>query len=81
MQQELTRLAAMKDEDIRLDDPDVPPIENWDKAVRGKFYRPVKEPVTIRIDADVLAWFKARFGKYQTQMNQVLRAHMLHGHR
>lgn len=81
MRKELDRLAVMKDEDICLSDKDVPSVADWDGAVRGKFYRPVKEPVTIRIDADVLAWFKSRFGKYQTHMNQVLRSHMLHSSR
>ncbi|MBI5508463.1 MAG: BrnA antitoxin family protein [Deltaproteobacteria bacterium] len=38
-------------------------------------------PVTIRIDADVLAWFRSLGGKYQTRINQVLRGHMLHGSR
>jgi len=40
------------------------------KAVVGKFYRPLKEPLTIRIDAEVLAWFKAC---YQTRINATLR--------
>jgi hypothetical protein len=44
--------------------------------VRGKFYRPVKQQVTLRIDADVLAWFKARGGKYQSAIHATLRAHV-----
>ena len=40
--------------------------------------RSVKQPVSIRLDSDVLAWFK-RFGKgYQTRINEVLRRYMEH---
>lgn len=42
----------------------------------GKFYRPVKKQVSIRLDADMLEWFKVRGGKYQTHINQVLRNYM-----
>ena len=37
------------------------------------FYRPLKKPVTIRIDADVLAWFQKDGGRYQTRINLALR--------
>jgi uncharacterized protein (DUF4415 family) len=40
------------------------------------FYRPVKQQLTLRLDADVVAWFKARAGSsegYQTRINRVLR--------
>ena len=40
------------------------------------FYRPVKQLVSIRVDADVLAWFRGRGKKYQTYMNEVLRREM-----
>jgi len=36
-------------------------------------YRPVKKPITVRIDADVLAWFKKDGRKYQTRINDALR--------
>jgi uncharacterized protein (DUF4415 family) len=71
---ELKRLAAMREDDI--DTSDIPERLDWSKAVVGKFYRPVKQQVTLRIDADVLAWFKAKGGKYQTEVNRVLRAHV-----
>lgn len=77
MRRELTRLASVSESKIDLSDPDMPDVSDWDGFVRGKFYRPVKEPVTIRIDSDVLAWFKSLGGKYQTQINRVLRGHML----
>lgn len=67
----------MRDEDI--DFSDIPEIteEQWATARRG-FSRPIKQPVTIRLDADVLTWFKAHAdGKpYQTEINRVLRQYV-----
>src|SRR5580658_6445540 len=37
------------------------------------FYRPLKKPVTLRLDADVLAWFKKDGRRYQTRINSALR--------
>ena len=37
------------------------------------FYRPVKQLISLRIDSDVLAWFRGRGRKYQTYINEVLR--------
>jgi uncharacterized protein (DUF4415 family) len=39
----------------------------------GDLYRPLKKPVTVRIDADVLAWFKKDGRRYQTRINAALR--------
>ena len=68
---ELERLAKLPDEDI--DTTDIPEVTNFSGAVQGRFYRPVKQQVTLRIDADLLAWFKSRGGKYQTRINNALR--------
>src|ERR1700752_988293 len=38
-----------------------------------EFYRPLKKPVTLRLDADVLAWFKKDGRRYQTRINGALR--------
>lgn len=38
-----------------------------------EFYRPLKKPVTLRLDADVLAWFKKDGRRYQTRINSTLR--------
>lgn len=43
----------------------------------GKWYKPIKKPVTLRLDADVLAWFKKRGPGYQTRINRALRKLML----
>jgi uncharacterized protein (DUF4415 family) len=42
----------------------------------GRFYRPLKQQISLRVDADVLAWFRAHGGKYQSYMNAVLRREM-----
>jgi len=42
----------------------------------GDLYRPLKKPVTLRLDADVLAWFKKDGRRYQTRINQALRQMM-----
>lgn len=42
----------------------------------GRFYRPIKQLVSIRVDADVLAWFRGCGKRYQTYMNEVLRREM-----
>lgn len=39
----------------------------------GDLYRPLKKPVTLRLDADVLAWFKKDGRRYQTRINHALR--------
>ena len=72
--EELAALAAMTDEEI--DTSDIPEITDWSKAVVGRFYRPLKEAVTIRLDADVLDWLKQGGRGYQTRVNKILRAVM-----
>jgi uncharacterized protein (DUF4415 family) len=60
-----------------LADPDAPEVADWAKAVRGGLYRPIKQPVTMRLDADVLEWFRSRHAKgYQTKINAVLREYI-----
>ena len=39
----------------------------------AELYRPLKKPVTLRLDADVLAWFKKDGSRYQTRINKALR--------
>jgi len=67
-------LQEMPDDEI--DYSDIPPVTDWSGAVVGKFYRPVKETVTIRLDADVLDWLKQGGKGYQTRVNKILRAVM-----
>jgi uncharacterized protein (DUF4415 family) len=71
---ELAALARMPDDKIDL--TDAPEVLEWRVAVVGKFYRPIKKPVTIRVDADVLAWLKRQGRGYQTRINKLLREAM-----
>ena len=71
---ELAALARMPDD--KIDFTDAPEVREWRGAVVGKFYRPIKKPVTIRVDADVLAWLKRQGSGYQTRINKLLREAM-----
>ena len=72
---ELERLAAMPDSAI--DYSDAPAMESHPQHVHvGRFYKPLKQHISLRVDADVLAWFRSRGKKYQTYMNAVLRREM-----
>ena len=74
---ELAALAATPENEI--DFSDLPPTteQDWHGAVRGKFYRPIKQQLTVRIDADVLEWLKSQGKGYQSRLNEILRAAML----
>jgi uncharacterized protein (DUF4415 family) len=72
---ELKRLAARPDS--KIDFSDAPERQPRVSDVQvGRFYRPVKQLVSIRVDADVLHWFRGRGRKYQTYINEVLRREM-----
>jgi uncharacterized protein (DUF4415 family) len=71
---ELAALAALPDN--RIDLTDAPEVRDWSRAVVGKFYRPIKKSLTIRLDADVLAWLRGQGRGYQTRINKLLRAAM-----
>jgi uncharacterized protein (DUF4415 family) len=78
---ELAALDNLRDEDI--DFSDIPPLteEFWKNGIRNPHYaRALKEQLTIRLDADILDWFKrhAKDGKgYQTDINKALRAYVV----
>ncbi len=73
----LDALAARPDSEI--DFSDIPELteEQWKTAVRGNFYHPVKQQITARVDADVLAWLKSQGKGYQSRINAILRREML----
>ena len=76
-EKQLAQLKALESRPIDTSDlPELPP-EAWKNAVRGRFYRPVKKAVSLRLDADVLAWLKKDGEGYQTRVNQMLRERML----
>ena len=73
----LASLAALTDEPDTTDIAEAP-AGAWAVAETGRFYRPRKEAVTIRIDADVLDWFRHAAGAsgYQSAINAALRNHV-----
>jgi uncharacterized protein (DUF4415 family) len=74
---ELAALASIPDDNI--DTSDIPELlpDTWKDAARGRFYRPVKQAVSMRLDADVIAWLKKAGKGYQTRANRILRQRML----
>jgi uncharacterized protein (DUF4415 family) len=78
LQAELDHLATLGDAGIDTKDIPEAPAENWLHAQRPGLYRPIKKPVTLRLDADVVTWFKehARDRGYQTEINRVLRRYV-----
>jgi uncharacterized protein (DUF4415 family) len=75
------KLAGLaKRPDSEIDFSDIPELTEkfWQNAVPNPFYKPVKKQVTLRIDADILAWLRQQ-GKdgYQSRLNAVLRQVML----
>ncbi|MCY3774717.1 MAG: BrnA antitoxin family protein [Candidatus Aminicenantes bacterium] len=74
---ELSALEELPDD--RINTADVPELLDWADARRGVFYKPVKQQITLRLDADVVTWFKmhAAGGRgYQTDINRALREHV-----
>ena len=74
---ELKSLAALSESAI--DTSDTPELLDWSRAKRGLFYRPVKQQLTLRLDADVVAWFKSQTKSsegYQTRINRALREYV-----
>ena len=73
----LAALAAMPDKSI--DYSDIPPLsdEALKTAVRARFYRPIKQQITARVDADVVDWLKSYGKGYQSRLNAILRREML----
>ncbi|HKO12778.1 MAG TPA: BrnA antitoxin family protein [Acidobacteriaceae bacterium] len=72
---QVATIAARKDADIDLSE--VPEVVDWSGAEMGKFYRPAKKPVTMRLDADVVEWLKSYGRGYQTRANSLLRHAMV----
>ena len=74
LQAEVDALAAMPESEI--DSTEMPPIADWSNAVRGPFYRPIKRPLSLRVDADIVDWFQRQGQGYQTRMNFALREYV-----
>jgi uncharacterized protein (DUF4415 family) len=72
-------LATLALPDDKIDYSDIPPLTEkfWENAVRNPFYRPVKQQLTVRLDADVIQWLRRQGEGYQTRLNALLRSAML----
>jgi uncharacterized protein (DUF4415 family) len=71
---QLKALVALPDDQINTDD--IPEVLNWSGAKRGLFYRPIKQQITLRLDAELIDWFKSHHPQdegYQTSINRFLR--------
>lgn len=67
------KLAKMKDKEI--DTNDIPELDD-DFFKQAEIKIPPKQSVTMRLDADVLEWFKSQGQGYQTRINKLLRSYM-----
>lgn len=74
---ELAALAGKTEGELDFSNVPATSEQDWQDAVRGKFYRPVKQQLTVRIDADVLAWLKKDGRGYQSRLNEILRSAMI----
>ena len=74
-----TQKTALRHLDVlpeaEIDTREIPELtdDQLAEARRGRFYRPVKQQITARLDADVVAWLKSKGKGYQTRMNAILR--------
>jgi uncharacterized protein (DUF4415 family) len=74
---ELDALAAMPEDQINT--AALPEQKDWSGARRGVFFRPIKKQLTLRLDADVIEWFRTHAPNgegYQTSINSALREYV-----
>ena len=71
---------AYRDRDVRREklDPDAPmlPPEAWADATIGRYYRPIKTQITVRIDREILDWLRSKGSGHLTRINEILRERM-----
>lgn len=73
---DLARLDALTDEQI--DDSEIPALGEAFFTKATAQWPPLKKQLTVRLDADVLAWLRSTGKGYQTRINHILRAAMEH---
>jgi len=71
---DLPRIDRLRDREI--DYTDIPPLDKSFLKKATAAWPPVKKQLTIRLDADVLAWLKGHGRGYQTRINRILRVVM-----
>ena len=75
---ELAALVGKPDDDIDFTDIPATVPEDWEGAIRARFYKPVKKQLTVRIDADIIEWLKNDGAAgYQKRLNAILRNAMM----
>jgi uncharacterized protein (DUF4415 family) len=74
-----TRRLYQKRDRTLDNDPDAPtlPVEAWDNASIGRYYRPLKTQISFRIDNEVLDWLKSKGEGHLTRINEILRERMI----
>ncbi len=74
---EIEALTALPED--RINTGDIPEQRDWTGARRGALFRPLKQQITLRLDADVVDWFRRhpeRDEGYQTRINRALREYV-----
>ena len=76
---EIAALKARPEDDV--DTSDIPELTEdfWQNAVRNPYFRPIKQQLTLRLDSDLVAWFKGRTpdgSGYQSAINKALREYV-----
>jgi uncharacterized protein (DUF4415 family) len=74
---QIAALSLLSDDQIDTDD--IPEVQDWSGVKRGLFYRPIKQQITLRLDADLIDWFKTHHPQsegYQTSINRALREYV-----
>ncbi|MDR1841693.1 MAG: BrnA antitoxin family protein [Holophagales bacterium] len=71
--------ALMERPDSEIDFSDMPELDDdfFKNAIPGRFYKPTKKHMSLRIDSDVVAWFQRQGKGYQSRLNAILREAML----
>jgi uncharacterized protein (DUF4415 family) len=78
-EEDWNRAKNLKDEDIDYSDiPEITDFSQFRPWEQRRMFKPVKVAVTCKLDADIVAWLKQEGKGYQTRMNAILRAAMLH---
>ena len=78
---ELAKVNALKDEDIDYSDiPEIRDFSGFRPWQERKMFKPVKQTITCKLDADIIAWLKQDGKGYQTRLNAILRDVMTHAH-
>ena len=71
---EIKALEAL--EETAIDTSDIPPSADFAGGVRGAFFRPIKKPLSLRLDADIIEWFRRGGEGYQSRINAALREYV-----